>query len=198
MGFNYPLNLSFKIVALAPQMQITDASGVELYYVKQKLLKLKESVSIFASSSQIEKLFTIGADRIIDFNARYNFHDAAGNGLGGVKRQGMKSLWKSHYDVYPEGSETPTFHIQEEDPMVKVADGCLSSIPLLGMVSGYLFNPAYLVTRTGGEVVLKFVKEASFFEGKFSFQKVGEFDDVEESQIILSLMMMSLLERQRG
>lgn len=198
MALNYPLTLSFKIIALAPQMQITDASGNEVYYVKQKLLKLKESVSVFSSSLQTDKLFTIGADRIIDFNARYNFKDAAGNGIGGVKRQGMKSLWKSHYDVFSEGSSSPSFSIQEEDPMVKVADGCLNSIPLLGMVSGYLFNPAYLVSRPGGDVVIKIVKEASFFEGKFSIHNLGEISDVEESEIILSLMMMTLLERQRG
>ena len=38
---NYPLNLTFKIVALAPQLSITDTAGNLHFYVKQKLFKLK-------------------------------------------------------------------------------------------------------------------------------------------------------------
>lgn len=32
--FNYPLNLSFKIIALAPQVRVTDAAGNLLLYVR--------------------------------------------------------------------------------------------------------------------------------------------------------------------
>ena len=39
----YPLELSFKIIALAPQIYVKDARGQELLYVRQKLLKLKEA-----------------------------------------------------------------------------------------------------------------------------------------------------------
>lgn len=42
-----PLRVSFKIVAIAPQLTITDANGRSLIYVKQKLFKFKEKVEIF-------------------------------------------------------------------------------------------------------------------------------------------------------
>ena len=38
---NYPLHLSFKILALARQLSMTDASGNRIFYVKQKVFKLK-------------------------------------------------------------------------------------------------------------------------------------------------------------
>ena len=37
----FPLDLRFKIVAIAPQISVTDASGALLLYVKQKAFRLK-------------------------------------------------------------------------------------------------------------------------------------------------------------
>jgi hypothetical protein len=50
--FNYPLNLSFKIIAFNPQVKITDPSGQTVLYVKQKALALKEAVKVFADEGQ--------------------------------------------------------------------------------------------------------------------------------------------------
>ena len=44
---NYPLHLSFKILALARQLRLTDASGNRIFHVKQKVFKLKEAVTVF-------------------------------------------------------------------------------------------------------------------------------------------------------
>ena len=40
----FPLELTFKILAIAPQIRVKDAEGNPVLYVKQKLLKLKEHV----------------------------------------------------------------------------------------------------------------------------------------------------------
>ncbi len=96
---NYPLDISFKVVALAPQISVTDASGNLVFYVKQKLFKLKEAVTVFADAQQTQPLYTMNADRVLDFSARYNFADLQGMPLGAVKRHGMKSLWKARYDI---------------------------------------------------------------------------------------------------
>lgn len=60
----YPLNLSFKIVAIAPQISITDANGELLFYVKQKLFKLKEAITVFADQAQTEPVFQISASTL--------------------------------------------------------------------------------------------------------------------------------------
>ena len=54
---NYPLNLSFKIIAFNPQVKVTDASGQTVLYVKQKALALKEDVKVFADESQQRQLY---------------------------------------------------------------------------------------------------------------------------------------------
>ena len=196
MQYQYPLNLSFKILALAPQITITDASGRVILYVKQKLFKLKEEVQVFSDVEKTNQVFAITADRIIDFSARYNFADMAGNSLGAVKRRGMKSLWKAHYDIF-EG-EKPVLEIQEENVMVRLADGCLTAIPIVGAFSGYLFHPAYLVSRGETQTLMRFQKLPALFEGKYKIEPQTELNPAEENRIILSLIMMILLERSRG
>jgi len=198
MEYIYPLEMVFKVIALAPQMSIKDADGNLIFYVKQKLFKLKEEVSVFADSQQTQTLYKINADRVIDFSARYTFTDAVGSPLGAVKRQGMKSLWKAHYDVFQGNEPEPVMTIQEENVWIRVADGCINNIPILNLFAGYFFHPAYIVTNNNSTKLMRLQKMPSLFEGKFKIEKLAEMDDFDEKRILLSLMMMTLLERTRG
>lgn len=199
---DYPLQMTFKILAVAPQIFVRDANGNDLMYVKQKLFKLKEAINIFSDETQSRQLYAIKADRIIDFSARYNFTDYQGMSLGAVKRKGMRSLWKASYDVL-EGDEVK-FQIHEENPFVKIMDGLFSEIPIVGMFSGYVFNPTFAVDRANkvsdsAAPVMRLVKQPAFLESSFSIEKIDPgLTEQEERQILLSLMMMVLLERRRG
>lgn len=193
---NYPLNISFKIAALAPQISVTDASGNLVFYVKQKLFKLKEAVTVFADAQQTQPLYTMNADRVLDFSARYNFADQVGNPLGAVKRQGMKSLWKARYDILD--GEAVVMTIQEENPWVRVLDGLINQIPIVGLFAGYVFHPAYLISRMDETVVMRVQKQPAFFEGKFTIEQQAAFTEAEEKRMMLSVLMMLLLERTRG
>lgn len=192
----YPLNFSFKILALSPQLAVTDAGGNLIYYVKQKLFKLKEEVTVFADQEQTQPLYKINADRIIDFSARYHFSDTAGNALGSVKRQGMKSLWKASYDIL-DGEEI-VMNIVQENPWIGLVDSILEQIPVVSIATSYLLHPKYLISRADGTPVLRLTKQPAFFEGKFSLNKLADIDETEERRAILSLLMMVLLERARG
>ena len=192
----YPLDLSFKIMALAPQISVTDASGGLVFYVKQKLFKLKEEITVFADTQQTQPLYKINADRVLDFSARYHFTDVNGTDLGSVKREGMRSLWRAHYDIFEGDALMMT--IREENPWVKVLDGLFGQIPFIGMFSGYLFHPAFLVSRTDGTVVMRLKKQPAFLESKFTIEKQAELDEGRETRVLLSLLMMLLLERSRG
>src|SRR3990170_2627107 len=117
-------------MALAPQLSVTDAAGQQIFYVKQKLFKLKEAVNVFADAAQTRKLYTINADRILDFSAQYHFSDSNGAKLGSVKRDGMRSLWRARYNVL--NGSAPGLTIREENPWIRVVDGVLNQIPLVG------------------------------------------------------------------
>ncbi len=192
----YPLNLSFKIVALASQMSITDANGTLAGYVKQKMFKLKEDVTVFEDKEQTRPAFNLKADRVIDFSARYTFFDMQATAIGAVKRQGRKSLWKAHYDVLD--GDTVKLLIREENPWVKVLDALLTEVPILGAFTGYFLHPAYSVSTPDGRVVMRMRKLPAMWEGKFSIEKQAELSVDDEKRAVLGLIMMVLLERSRG
>ena len=109
---NFPLDLKFKLMAISSQISVTDAQGQLVYHVKQKAFKLKEAVTVFADDGQTQTLYTIAADRILDISARYRIEDAGGAELGVLKRHGMRSFWKVHYEIHQDGR--PAFVIREE------------------------------------------------------------------------------------
>lgn len=198
MALNFPLTMSFKIIAIAPQITVTDSQGSEVFYVRQKLLKLKEEVNVYSDNSQSNVLYTIKADRVIDFSAKYNFEDSSGNALGFIKRKGVRSIFKANYEISKEEGDAPDFTVEEESVWIRVADGCLKDIPVIGWFSGYLFNPTYLINDGTGSPALKLQKQPAFFESSFTIEKLGQVDDQDEVRVVLGLLMMTLLERTRG
>lgn len=194
---NYPLNLSFKLLALASQIYIRDANGNLLGYVKQKMFKLKEDINIFADEAQTQLRFNIKADRILDFSARYTFTDAGGKVLGAIKRQGMRSIWKANYEIENANGQ-PVLRIREENGWVKVVDSVIGELPVVGMFTGYFFNPSYLLERTDGTQLVRLKKQPAFLEGKFEITPLGQLSQEDETLSLLSLLMMTLLERNRG
>jgi len=194
---NYPITLTFKLLALASQIYVRDAHGNLIGYVKQKLLKLKEDINVFADENQTQLLFNIKADRVIDFSARYNFTDGNGKSLGSIKRQGMRSLWRTHYQV-SDANDQLVFEIREENAWIKVIDAVVGEIPVLGMFTGYFFNPAYLVSKMDQTSIARLQKQPAFLEGKFLLSTELQLANSEESLVLLGVLTMTLLERSRG
>src|SRR5215210_1955283 len=116
----FPLRLTFKLLALSPQIYVHDADGASVLYVQQRLFKLKESIRVFLDESKSREIFHIDADRILDISARYTFSvPESGQTFGAVQRSGMRSLWRAHYAVLDEEGR-PLFDIEEENPWIKM------------------------------------------------------------------------------
>jgi uncharacterized protein YxjI len=192
---NFPLKLKFKILAFAPQIYVYDSTNTLIHYIKQKLFKLKEEVTIFADEAQTKPQYKINADRIIDFSAAYQFTDLTGNKLGSVKRKGMKSLWSAHYDIM-DTTGNSILTIKEENPWIKVLDTLLGEIPIINLFLGYFLNPKYLI-QSGNNLEYRIKKSRSFLESTFEVEKVNP-NASNETLVLLSIMMFVLLERSRG
>ena len=193
---NYPLTLTFKILALAPQLAVTDVDDRLVFYVRQKALKLREQVTVFGDREQTRPVAYIKADRMLDISATYGFEDPQGNRFGAVKRAGMKSIWRAYYEVLK--GDATLFTIREDNALVKFVDGMLYQIPVLGMLSGYVFHPSYTVARPDGTRVLAIRKQPAMWEGRFTIEKFSDIPPDEEALATLSILMMLLLERSRG
>lgn len=193
---DYPLDLRFRLISLGPQINVLDATGRSVAYVKQKAFRLKEDVEVHTDDTRQTPLWRIKADRIIDWSAAYRITDASGALLGTLRRKGGRSLWRATY-VITDASEQAIGGIHEKDPWTKVLDGLLSLVPILGDLSGYFLNPSYLLSR-GDESVLEIRKRPAFFEGRFVIEQVGTVDPRSEALFLASVLMMVLLERGRG
>ncbi len=197
-NLNYPLDFKFKITTLASDFNITDKNGNYVAYVRQKMFKLKEDVVIFNDESKSKELFRIRANKWIDFNASYSINEVAtGKNFGRLARKGMRSLWKSTYNILDENDQQK-FIITEDNAWTKFFDGLVSEIPIIGMFTGYFLNPAYTVRGVDGKEYFKLKKMPSFFGRRFQLDRMIDIDDEDESLVILSFLMMVLLERARG
>jgi hypothetical protein len=194
---DYPLELRFKLLALASQISVREANERLVCYTRQKMFKLKEAVTIYADEEQTRVVATIAADRWLDFSARYRVSDASGRELGVVQRRGMRSLWKAHYEVERDGQ--PLFTIAEANPWVKLADGLVGEIPVVGMFTGYFLHPAYRVMHVPlGLEAFRVTKRPALFEGRYEMDRRAALGDDDERLAMYAVLMMLLLERSRG
>jgi uncharacterized protein YxjI len=197
----YPIKMTFKLLALAPQIYVTDAQGNSVFYVRQKLLALKENVKVFRDDSQSQLLFTIQADRIIDWSAKYHITDSNGQEITALQRHGGKSMWRARYDLVTGG--TPEYEVSEKSVFTRFMDGMFGEIPILGMFTGYVFNPTYLITHTSGpkagQLAMQVVKKPSLMARNFWIELHDqELPPMDQAKLILGMLMVALLERHRG
>lgn len=195
----YPLQLNRKILAASPQIYVSDADGNPVLFVKQKIFKLKEHVEVFTDNTRENKLCDIKANKVIDWSAAYNFSNAEGNRFGGVRRKGMRSLWRAHYEIYPDDDTQPAeFTVREESVFVRFLDSVFANIPIIGIFTGYFTNPSYIITDSNGNAVMRLKKKPALWEGKFSIESIAELESQQQIRILVALLMMTLLERDRG
>ena len=201
MKYQYPLNLRFKLIALAPRITVTDANGQELLYVHQKTLAFKEDVQIYTDSTRSEMIYRIRADRVIDFSAQYNFKDRNDQPIGSIKHKGFRSIWKATYLIMDADGQQ-THHVSEGNPWVKVADMLLGEIPIVGLFSRYLFHPTYFLYDSENEQpIFQLTKHPAFFEATFEIaplEGAAQLSRTQEERLLLGLLMMVQLERSRG
>lgn len=193
----YPLQLTFKMLALAPQIYVRDAQDAQVMYVKQKLMALKEDITVFSSDDMRTPVFKIKANKVLDFSATYAFTTADGTPLGAIKRQGMRSLWRARYDLLDQDGNA-TMVLAEENPWVKVLEGLLAEIPVLGFVVNYVLNPSYLLAYGDGRPALRLVKRPSLVGRRFEIQRLDDLLERDEERAVLGVLLMTLMERERG
>lgn len=196
-NLEFPLRFRFKITTLSNDFIATDAAGRMVGYVRQKMFKFKEEIEIFSDETRSQVNYRIKADRWLDFSAAYSFLDATGVEFGKIVRKGWRSLWKAEYEIVDQ-FEKIQYHVREENGWVKVIDGLMGEIPVLGWFTGYFFNPSYLVTNLNNEQVVRLKKMPSFFGREFEITKLGAMDSDDDDRVMLGMMMMILLERRRG
>jgi len=194
---SYPLTLRFKILAIARQLSVRDSSDRLLMYVKQKAFKLKEAITVFADEEQTRPLYHIRADRVIDFSATYDITDNGGTHIGAVRQKGMRSIWRSTYEILRDGAVV--FTVTEENPWAKVGNSLFEGIPIIGALSGYVFHPRFLVSANGRGSALRVRKQPAFLESLFRAERLDTpLTPDDERLLLIGMATTVLLERDGG
>ena len=195
-AYAFPLEFSFRLLALSPQLFVRDASGQEIAYVRQKLFRLKELVKIFPNQTANEEIYTVEADRILDFSGGYHLRDAKGTELGMLKQHGVRSLWRAHFSVVRNGQVV--YEVSEKSVLTRMVDNLLGEVPVLGLITGYVFQPSYLIKTPEGQCVMQLDKKPALWEGVFEMHQHEAITNDDQELLLLAMIMVMLLERRRG
>jgi uncharacterized protein YxjI len=189
--YNYPLTLSFKLLALNPQVNVADASGQTVLYVKEKAFSLKVNINVFADEGQQQQLYHIQADKALGMNINYSITTPMGAPVAQVQRPTMASMWKATYQI-SDGAGKPLGTVREESPWLKVLDSVLSDVPFI-----YMFiNPGYLVDLRG-QPALYLKKQPSMMDRTFKLEKRAELSDADERLLLPAVLLAMMMERMR-
>ena len=123
----FPINFKFNISTFANDFTATDANNDTVAYVKQKMFKLKEDISVFDNQNKGHVHYKIKADKWLDFSTAYSFYDSEGKDIGKVLRKGWASIWKASYELADQNQKIQ-YHIKEENAWIKVFDSLLGEI----------------------------------------------------------------------
>ncbi len=192
----YPLTYNFKRIAITNKVTVTNATGQVVLYAHQKLLNIKERILLFSDVEQTKPVGELRADRIIDFSPIQTFTDTAGVVVSKVARRGAKSIWRANYEIM-DANEHVYFKVKEEKAWVKVMDALLGEIPVIGLFTGYFFNPTYLLLDETEAVVGKIVKRPSFLESNYIFELTDP--NIAKAELLpVAVMTVVTRERVRG
>jgi hypothetical protein len=201
MLYQYPLQIRFKLLALAARMTVSDASGKETLYIEQKVLAIREAIRLYNNQQEKHQVFGIKTQQIIDFGAQYSFYIGTDetSPVGSVKEEGLKTLFKASYNILDKGNAVK-FIIKETNPWIKVLDYLVSQFPIVGMFAGYFFNPTYQVIHVQtNQTVMLLKKQPSFWERQFIIETIDQTLTQEDETIcLLGVITMILLQKNRG
>jgi hypothetical protein len=137
------------------------------------------------------------ANKIIDIGATYAISDADGRSIGALRQRGLRTFWKATYDIIDDaGSAIGIVH--EQNPWVKVIDGLIGEIPLVGFVIQQWINPTYLIDGVEGTTYLRLRKRPSLIERRFLLEQESPLPSRLEQLALPAVLMVVLLERGRG
>lgn len=162
-------------------------------FAHQKLLKIREKILLYSDVEQTKPLGELNADKVLDFSVTQTFTDMSGAPKVKIRRAGKKSIWRAHYEILTPNDEL-LFTVREQKAWVKVVDVLFSEIPVLGLFTGYLFNPKYNLFNKDGVVVGQIVKEPAFLESNYTLH----LEDAQaDPNSILPIATLTVITRER-
>ena len=177
-----------KVIAIANQYWIEDGQSRQLGFSRQKIIRIKEDIRIFADDSMTTELFKIRQEQVMDMWGTFAVIDSATNTvIGKLRRQALSSgVFKDEYLLLdPNGNSVG-----------RVAERGGRGLARKYLPGGSLVPEQLVVEFYGRQVA----------EIKQQFKVIGDIWEVDCSQVppqfdrrtlISSMLLMGMIERDR-
>lgn len=202
-NIQFPLSLEFKL-SIRTEIRVTDAGGRLLAVVKEKMFSLRDEVRIYSDEAKTQQAYSIKAKGVLagltDWKASRTIVRMNGEPVGALGAQGLKTMWAASYQLL-DGSSNLWATIQDDKPWMGAIEGVVDAVPFVGELAGvafdYLVNPTYTVRDSAGEVA-RIHKKRSWMSRRFEVEALRSLPDREAELLVLGLIQLVLLERDRG
>ena len=92
--------ISQKVLSLSNKNIIKDGVGNKIGFSQQKMLKLKDEMTVYKDESKSEAVFKIKQNNIMDINANFEVIDSLyDQTVGYLEQQSFKSLTRNHWTL---------------------------------------------------------------------------------------------------
>ena len=178
-----------KFWALAGQVHVFDEKDNLLCYVRQKLFKLREDITVYGDESMNEPVLSIKARQIVDFAAAYDIVDVTTNEkVGALKRKGMKSIIKDEWMIM-DTKDNVIASLGEESTGGALASRAINLIPQTYVIK---MGP-------DNKIIARFKQKFAIAVHKFDIEFFdGESIIVDRRLAIGALILLLLIEGRQG
>lgn len=179
----FPVTVTFRLLALAHQIRVLDASGVEYGYLEAQPADYAKGITVYSDASRSTAIYHI---HFQDLSRHIRFGSADGGELGFASRVA------GGYDIGV--GEQVVFEVRHGSTAVDLAD-ILLNFPILRFIAGYTLQPRLLVTRPGGAVVSMVAKRPIIFGTSYVAALSEPVSGDEQAALVLSMIFISVTDR---
>ncbi|MDO4246656.1 MAG: hypothetical protein Q4C89_11590 [Deinococcus sp.] len=200
----FPLTLEFKF-SIFTELQVHDAQGRLLAYVREKTFSVRDEVKVYTDSSRQRQTHGMKAEGFmagaLDWKAKRRIRRTDGSVVGALQAQGMRTLWAAGYELLgPQGEVR--FVIRDDQPWLSLVEGAVDAIPFVGdfvaMGFDYFVNPTFTVSDSAGTAAYRVHKKRSFLSRRFQVEELRPSPAQDDELVLLGLIQLVLRERERG
>lgn len=203
-NLRFPLTLEFKF-SIFTELQVHDANGQLLAYVREKTFSVRDEVKVFTDSSRQVQTHGMRAQGFmagaLDWKAKRLIRRSDGTEIGALQAQGMRTMWGASYELLAPNGQV-LFTLKDDQPWLNVIEGLIGAVPFVGDVVAmgfdYLVNPTYTVMDAGGQEAYRVFKKRSLFSRRFKVEELTPRSAENDELVLMGLIQLVLRERERG
>lgn len=216
--FQYPLSMSFSVLAMTPNIEVKDAKGQMLFRATKKLISSKEEIEVTSGGKLFYKVIS-QENRITDIPSNWDIMRASGevmavikddylSALDGVKFVGNSPLndilqMEAHRATHLRSAkmywltDTNGNHIGSIAPDTRSL--LLQQLPLDQLIrktpfAHRLIAPRYFI-QLGDKTVMTMQKKVTLLTDIYNVQVTEQLSETEERMLICSAILAIIYER---